>query len=76
MKQQKKINTIRKIEYHKKEAFYLIVRGLEVGVVASLVSVFYRFLLSNAEKYLGAILNDIAGSPAKTVFRPFSPCPA
>ena len=67
MKQQKKINTIRKIEYHKKEAFYLIVRGLEVGVVASLVSVFYRFLLSNAEKYLGAILNDIAGSPAKTI---------
>lgn len=67
MKQQKKINTLRKIEYGKKEAFHLIVRGLEVGVVASLVSVVYRFLLTNAEKYLGVILTEIAGNPAKII---------
>lgn len=67
MKQQKKINTIRKIEYGKKEAFYLIVRGLEVGIVASLVSVVYRFLLSNAEKLLNAVLNDIADNPIKII---------
>lgn len=42
-------STFRKIEYHKKESFYLIIRGLEVGVFSGLVSVIYRFLLTNAE---------------------------
>lgn len=48
----KEKTTFRKIEYHKKESFYLIIRGLEVGVSAGLVSVFYRFLLTNAESLL------------------------
>ena len=48
----KEKTTFRKIEYHKKESFYLIIRGLEVGVAAGLVSVFYRFLLTNAESLL------------------------
>ncbi|MCH5320197.1 MAG: chloride channel protein [Eubacterium sp.] len=51
MKEKEK-STFRKIEYHKKESFYLIVRGLEVGVVAGLVSVLYRFILKNAESLL------------------------
>lgn len=49
---EKEKTTYRKIEYHKKESFYLIVRGLEVGVVAGLISVLYRFILTNAESLL------------------------
>lgn len=61
MKEQKKINTVRKIGYENKEAFYLIVRGVEVGVSAGLISVLYRFLLSFAEKGLMKILEEIKG---------------
>lgn len=65
MKQKEK-NTFRKIEYHKKESFYLIVRGLEVGVVAGLLAVLYRYLLSFAESGLMKVLDYIKGSPVKT----------
>lgn len=51
MKEKEK-TTLRKIEYHKKESFYLIVRGLEVGLASGLISVLYRFLLKNAESLL------------------------
>lgn len=64
MKEKEK-TTFRKIEYHKKESFYLIVRGVEVGVVAGLVSVLYRFLLSLAETNLYKILDYVKGSPIK-----------
>ena len=59
-------STFRKIEYHRKESIYLIIRGLEVGVAAGLVCVLYRFLLSKAEEYLYIILNYIKGNPLKT----------
>lgn len=62
---EKKKTTFRKIEYHRKESFYLIVRGVEVGVVAGLVCVLYRFLLSNAENALMSVLEYIKGSPGK-----------
>ncbi len=65
MKEKEK-TTFRKIEYHKKESFYLIVRGLEVGIFAGLISVLYRFLLSIAETQLYKILDYIKGSPVKT----------
>lgn len=64
MKEKEK-STYRKIEYHKKESFYLIVRGLEVGIVAGLISVLYRFLLSTAEKNLMNILDYVKGNPLK-----------
>lgn len=65
MKEKEK-TTFRKIEYHKKESFYLIIRGLEVGVFAGLISVLYRFLLSMAETQLYKILDYIKNSPVKT----------
>ena len=65
MKEKKKINTIRKIEYKNKESFFLIIRGLEVGIVAGLVAVFYRFLLEYAEKYLNIIISTVKDSPSK-----------
>lgn len=65
MKQKEK-NTFRKIEYHKKESFYLIVRGLEVGIVAGLIAVLYRYMLSFAESGLMSVLDFIKGSPVKT----------
>lgn len=65
MKQKNK-NTFRKIEYHKKESFYLIVRGLEVGIVAGLIAVLYRYMLSFAENGLMSVLDFIKGSPFKT----------
>lgn len=65
MREQKKINTIRKIEYKNKEAFYLIIRGLEVGICAGLVAVLYRFLLSFAESSLMKILDFIKGNPLR-----------
>ena len=52
-----------KIEHHRTETFFLIVRGLEVGVVAGLVSALYRFLLSKAESANHAVLTAIAGKP-------------
>lgn len=54
MKKKEK-TTLRKIEYHKKESLYLIVRGIEVGIVSGLVSSLYRFLLQNAESLLTKI---------------------
>ncbi len=63
----KKKNTIRKIEQKNKEAFYLIVRGLEVGVASGLITVLYRFLLSFAEDKLMWALDFIAGSKPKII---------
>ena len=59
-------STFRKIEYHRKESFYLIVRGIEVGIAAGLVCVLYRFLLSKAEEYLYIVLDYVKGNPFKT----------
>lgn len=63
MDEQKKKSTIRKIETHKSEAFYLIVRGLEVGIVAGLVAVLYRYMLSFAENRLSDVLSYISHKP-------------
>lgn len=64
MKEKKK-STFRKIEYHRKESFYLIIRGIEVGTAAGLICVLYRFLLSKAEEYLFTVLDYIKGNPLK-----------
>ncbi len=61
--EKKEKSTFRKIEHHRTETFFLIVRGLEVGVVAGLVSALYRFLLSKAESANHAVLTAIAGKP-------------
>lgn len=66
MKQKEK-NTFRKIEYHKKESFYLIVRGIEVGIAAGLIAVLYRYMLSFAENGLMKVLDFIKGSPSKII---------
>lgn len=65
MKEKEK-TTFRKIEYHRKESIYLIVRGIEVGVVAGLIAVLYRFLLSVAEEKLLSVLDYIKGNPLRT----------
>lgn len=62
MKEKKKLNTVRKIEYKNKESFYLIIRGLEVGVISGLIAVLYRYLLSFAENGLNHVLSQIKGS--------------
>ncbi len=62
---EKEKTTFRKIEYHKKESFYLIIRGLEVGLISGLVCVFYRYMLSFAESGLMNVLAFIKGSPLK-----------
>ncbi|MCM1115092.1 MAG: ClC family H(+)/Cl(-) exchange transporter [Clostridium sp.] len=64
---EKERTTFRKIELHRKEGFYLIVRGLEVGIAAGLVSVLYRFLLSFAENHLYRILDFIKGNPIRII---------
>lgn len=61
-------STFRKIEFHRKESFYLIVRGLEVGIASGLIAVLYRFLLSFAEKYLMKIIDFVKGNPARLPF--------
>ena len=38
MEEPKKINTIRKIQSKRSEAFFLVIRGLEVGVAAGLIA--------------------------------------
>ena len=58
-------STFRKIEFHRKESFYLLVRGLEVGIASGLIAVLYRFLLSFAEKYLMKIIDFVKGNPGK-----------
>lgn len=65
MKNQKKINTVRKIEAKNKEAFFLIIRGVEVGLCAGLVCILYRYLLSFAEEGLFKILDLVKGNPLK-----------
>ena len=58
-------STYRKIEFRRKESFYLLVRGLEVGIVSGLIAVLYRFLLSLAENYLMKIISYVKGNPVK-----------
>lgn len=65
MEQKKKLNTIRKIKQRNSEAFFLIIRGLEVGIVAGLVCVAYRWLLSFAENRLMDVLDFVRGNPLK-----------
>ena len=64
MKEKEK-STYRKIEYRRKESFYLIVRGLEVGIVAGITAVLYRYALSYAEKGLMKVLDFVKGNPLK-----------
>lgn len=64
----KEKSTYRKIEYSRKESIYLIIRGLEVGVVAGLVSVLYRYALSFAESGLYKVLDFIKGNPLRIAF--------
>lgn len=59
-------STFRKIEYHRKESIYLIVRGIETGIAAGLICVLYRFLLSKAEEYLYVVIDYVKGNPIKT----------
>ena len=63
---EKERGTLRKLEAKRKESIYLIIRGLEVGLVAGLISVLYRWLLSNAEGALGYIIEYVKDSPVKT----------
>ena len=58
-------STVRKIEYHRKESFYLIIRGLEVGIFSGLVAVFYRYLITFSEEKLMDVLDIIKGNPIK-----------
>lgn len=62
MKERKKINTVRKIESHRHEALFLVIRGLEVGVCAGLVAVLYRYMLSFAEEGLYSVIDMVKGS--------------
>lgn len=62
MREQKKLNTIRKIESKNSEAFFLVIRGLEVGLVAGLIAVLYRYMLSVAEDGLNKVLTFVHGS--------------
>lgn len=64
---EKEKTTYRKIEYHRKESIYLIIRGLEVGVASGLVCVLYRYALSLAENGLMNVLEIIRGDAAKTI---------
>ncbi|MBO5494703.1 MAG: chloride channel protein [Eubacterium sp.] len=66
MKNEKK-STYRKIEYHRKESMFLIIRGVEVGVFAGLVAVLYRFLLQCAETGIMTILEIVKGNLLYTV---------
>ena len=63
---EKEKTTLRKIEHHSRESFYLIVRGAEVGVFAGLVCVAYRKLLELSEGWLFQIIDYVKGSPLKT----------
>ena len=58
-------STYRKIEFRRKESFYLLVRGVEVGIASGLIAVLYRFLLSLAENYLMKIISYVKGNPVK-----------
>jgi H+/Cl- antiporter ClcA len=58
----RKKSTYRKIEHHRIESVYLIIRGVEVGIFAGLIAVLYRFLLAGAEKGLMSLLASIRGS--------------
>lgn len=61
----KKQNTMRKIEQKNKEAFYLIVRGLEVGVASGLITVLYRYFLTLSEGWLMDVLDYVKGNVAR-----------
>lgn len=65
MMKSKEKSTFRKIEFHRIETFYLIIRGIEVGIAAGLVSALYRFLLSKAESISLSVIEAVKGSPLK-----------
>lgn len=63
---EKRRTTLRKLENSRKESLYLIIRGVEVGIVSGLICVLYRYLLNFAEKYLLQIIDIVKTSPFKT----------
>ena len=63
--QNKEKTTIRKIGSKRTESLYLIVRGVEVGVVSGLVCVAYRFMLQVAEDGLLRVITYVNASPVK-----------
>ncbi len=65
MKEQGK-STFRKLEAKRKESVFLIIRGIEAGLSAGLISVLYRFLLSCAESGMQAVTQSIKGNPLET----------
>lgn len=65
MREQRK-TTLRKLENSRKESLYLIIRGIEVGIISGLICVLYRYLLNLAEKYLLKIIDIVKGNPVKT----------
>lgn len=67
MEQRKKLSTVRKIKSNNSEAFFLAVRGIEVGIFAGLISVLYRWLLSLAENGLVSVLGFVRGNALRTV---------
>ncbi len=64
MKEKEK-STYRKIEFRRKESFYLIVRGVEVGLAAGITAVLYRYMLSFAESSLMRVIAFVKGNPMR-----------
>lgn len=65
MKERKKLSTVRKIKSGKGEAFFLAVRGVEVGIFAGLIAVLYRYMLSFAESGLNKVLSFVSHNPTR-----------
>ena len=61
--EKKEKSTFRKIEHHRTETFFLIVRGLEVGVGVRLVSALSPLPSSASGSANHAVLTAIAGKP-------------
>ena len=65
MKERKKISTLRKLKAKNNEAFFLVIRGLEVGIFSGLIAVLYRYMLSFAESGLEQVLEFVGKNPSR-----------
>lgn len=55
-------STYRKIQQPRREALFLVIRGVEVGLFAGLTAVLYRFLLQCAENGLMKVISTVRGN--------------
>ncbi|WP_434311737.1 ClC family H(+)/Cl(-) exchange transporter [Hominifimenecus sp. rT4P-3] len=65
MKNDKHVSTLKQVEQKRTDGLRYVFYGLQVGLLAGLVAIFYRLLLGKAEDALFFVVHWISGNPLR-----------